>query len=178
MTDKILISHEEKGLLSLAKRSAIKKLAQLQGESEWNLLQQIGQEIEAHHIIIKEKLSLDKHLAAILEEAKSRYSEEPDLLALVLDAIPSRITLRAWKKKKGWEECVWMKIRGEGLFTTDRRAQVVGKLFEQAAIDGNVQAAKIWLTLSGDYSEKDPSAKNEALDVFRELNEAIHNKNK
>lgn len=163
----------EASQLKLLARQRIKSLT---GDSEWDLIQQIAQEIEAHYVIKKEKLSLDKHLEYIKQEVRSRYSDQPDMLELIEEAIPSRVSISQWKKKKGWEDAVWMKIRGEGLFTTDRRAQVIHKLFEQAAQQGNVQAAKIWLTLSGDYVEKDNTQKSETLDLFRELNEAIHNK--
>jgi len=172
------MSNSERVDLSMAKRQALNKIKELSGDSEWNLIQQIAQEIEAHFIIKKEKLSLDKHLELVKQEVKFRYTDQPEVLTIMEEAIPSRITISHWKKKKGWEDSIWMKIRGEGLFTSDRRARVIEKLYDQASSDGNVQAAKIWLTLSGDYSEKDPAGKNYTLDLFREINQVIHGKAK
>lgn len=162
---------------SQIKALAMKKIEKLSGDSEWHLLQQVAQDIEAMYKLKEEKLSLEKHVTFLEDEVKARYSDQPDLLQALLDGIPSKVTMATWKKKKGWDEAVWMKIRGEGLFTPDNRAKVIQKLFSEAAIEGNVPAAKIWLTLSGDYVEKgDSASKDSALDMFRSLNEAIHSK--
>lgn len=155
---------------------AMKKAKELSGDSRWDLIEQIAQEIQAHHILTKEKLTALKHIEYIEAEIKSRYFDQPEVLQILLDAVPSTTTLGIWKKKKEWEEAVWMTLRGEGLFTPDSRAQVINRLFQQAAFDGNVQAAKVWLTLSGDYVEKGENAKSDALDLFRQMNEAIHSK--
>lgn len=167
---------KEKYQLSQVKVLARQKVKALSGDSEWDLVQQIAQEIEAHHLISERKVSLAKLLELIKEEVKARYSDQPDLLEIVEESIPSVMTLSNWKKKKGWEDAVWMKIRGEGLFTSDRRAKVINTLFEQASSKGNVNAAKVWLTLSGDYVEKGDNGKSEAIDMFRQMNEAIHSK--
>ncbi len=155
---------------------AMKKAKELSGDGRWDIIEQIAQEIQAHHVLTKSKLTAAQHLQFINDEIKSRYSDQPEVMEILLDAVPSGTTLGTWKKKKEWEEAVWMKLRGEGLFTPDARAQVISKLFDQAATDGNVQAAKIWLTLSGDYVEKGEGAKNDAMDLFRQMNEAIHSK--
>lgn len=167
---------KDKQELAQLKSLAIKKIEHLNGDSEWTLIQQIAQEIEADHKIRNQKLSLDNHVELLKQEIANRYNEDPVTRDLILEAVPSKVSVHHWKKKKGWEEAVWVKVRGEGLFTSDNRAKIIQKLYEQAAIDGNVTAAKIWLTLSGDYSEKDTSGRNEVLDVFRNLNEAIHSK--
>lgn len=155
---------------------AMKKAKELSGDSRWDLVEQIAQEIQAHYVIQKEKLTAAQHIQHIKDEITSRYSDQPEVMQILLDAVPSTVTLGNWKKSKEWEEAVWVKLRGEGLFTPDRRSQVISKLFDQAAVDGNVQAAKIWLTLSGDYVEKGENAKNDAMDLFRQMNEAIHSK--
>ena len=166
---------ELKATLSEAKRLAIKRIEALSGDSDWNLLQQIVQEIESSFIISKNSYTNQKLLDLLKHEVESRYSDQPDLLEILKEGIPSVMTISKWRKKKGWEDAVWMRVRGEGLFTHDRRAKVINAMFEKAN-EGNVNAAKVWLTLSGDYVEKDPAAKNDALDLFRQMNEAIHSK--
>ncbi len=156
---------------------AMKKAKELSGEGRWDIVEQIAQEIQAHHVLVnKGKLTAAQHIQYIKDELNSRYADQPDILEILLDAVPSGTTLGHWKKKKEWEEAVWIKLRGEGLFTPDSRAQVITKLFDQAVQHGNVSAAKIWLTLSGDYVEKGENAKGDAMDLFRQLNEAIHSK--
>lgn len=166
-----------KGDLGETKRLAIKRIEHLTGESEWNLLQQICQDIEADFIVSKKgKLSNQKLLDLMRDEVKHRYGEQADMISILEEAIPSMMTISVWRKKKGWEDAVWFRVRGEGLFTNDQRSAVIGKLFQQAAVDGNVQAAKIWLTLSGDYQEKDTTSKNDVVDIFKSINETIHSK--
>lgn len=165
---------KERAQAGTLKVLAIKKAKELSGDSRWDLVEQIAQEIQAHYVLKKEKLTAIKHIEFIEQEIRSRYSDQPDVMQILLDAVPSTTTLGNWKKKKEWEEAVWIKLRGEGLFTPDSRAQVISRLFDQA-LQGNVPAAKIWLTLSGDYVEKGDSGKNgDAMDLFRQINEAIH----
>lgn len=166
---------------SQVKKLALKRVEELSGDSRWNLLQQICQEIEAYYVAKNEKKPnldsmLETHLPA---EIKTKYPEGnvefDEIREALLDAVPSRMTLHKWRNEKDWDEAVWGKVRGAGLFTADKRAVLINTLYDQAN-SGNVTAAKIWLTLSGDYSEKDPSAKNDVVEQFREINQILHGK--
>lgn len=165
---------------SHTKKLALKRVEQLSGESRWNILQQICQEIEAFYISKNEKkpnldTMLDTHLP---NEIKTKYPEDnlefKELRDALLDAIPSRMTLHKWRAEKDWDEAVWGKIRGAGLFTADKRAVLINTLYDQANA-GNVTAAKIWLTLSGDYQEKAEN-RNDVVEQFREINQILHGK--
>jgi hypothetical protein len=166
---------------SEAKRLALKRVEAMSGESEWNILQQLAQDIEAYYVAKNEKKpSVDDMLNVLItKEINTKYPdtspEETIIREALLDAIPSRMTIHKWRHKKGWDEAVWARVRGAGLFTADKRAVLINTLYEQAN-DGNVTAAKIWLTLSGDYQEKDSSIKNDIVDQFREINQILHNK--
>lgn len=160
---------------------ALKRVEQLSGDSEWNLLQQILHDIEAYHVVKNEKRpSLDKTLELVVDEIKARYSlgttEQDEIRDVLLESVPSRITLQKWRSKKGWDDAVWTRARGgpSGLFSHDKRSTVIHSLFTQATT-GNTTAAKIWLTLSGDYVEKG-EMKNEIVDQFREINSVLHTK--
>lgn len=164
---------------SVAKRLIYKRLEAMQGDSEWNLVQQIAQDIEAHATACNEKRpNLDDMLKLIPTEIKLKYPEGieefNELRDLLLEAVPSRPTMHKWRNKKGWDDAVWARIRGSGLFTADKRSQVINTLLNQAK-DGNVTAAKIWLTLSGDYQEKGDT-KNDVVEQFREINNILHGK--
>lgn len=162
---------------SHAKRLVYKRLEAMQGDSEWNLVQQIAQDIEAYYVASNEKRpNLDKMLELIPIEIQKKYPAEvtefSEIRELLLEGVPSRPTMHKWRNKKGWDDAVWAKIRGSGLFTADKRSHVIGKLYEQAT-DGNTTAAKLWLTLSGDYQEKGDT-KNETVEAFREINNILH----
>lgn len=165
---------------SQVKKLALKRVEQLSGESRWNLLQQICHEIEAYYVAKNEKkpnldTMLDTHLP---NEIKTKYPEGnpefDEIREALLDAVPSRMTLHKWRNEKDWDEAVWGKVRGAGLFTADKRAVLINTLYDQANA-GNVTAAKIWLTLSGDYQEKAEN-KSDVVEQFREINQILHGK--
>lgn len=118
---------------------------------------------------------LETHLPS---EIRTKYPEGnpefDEIREALLEAIPSRMTLHKWRSEKDWDEGVWGKVRGAGLFTADKRAVLINSLFDQAH-GGNVPAAKIWLTLSGDYVEK-ADTKSDVVEQFREINNIIHGK--
>lgn len=165
---------------SEAKRTALKRVEQLSGDSEWSLLQQIIHDMEAFYVAKQEKKpNLDKTLELLPAEIHTRYPEgsgpeHEDIREALLEAVPSRMTLHKWRNKKGWDEAVWARVRGSGLFTADKRATLINDLYDQART-GNVTAAKIWLTLSGDYQEKGDN-KSDVVEQFREINNILHGK--
>lgn len=162
---------------SHAKRLIYKRLEAMQGDSEWNLVQQIAQDIEAFYVASNQKRpNLDEMLKLIPIEVIKKYpegiAEFDEVRELLSEGVPSRPTMHKWRNKKGWDDAVWARIRGSGLFTADKRSQVIGKLFDQAS-DGNTTAAKLWLTLSGDYQEKGDT-KSDVVEQFREINSILH----
>jgi hypothetical protein len=178
---KNLTDSKIKGELSSAKVRAIKRVDQLSGDSEWSILQQIIHDIESFFLIKEDKkVTLDKILDNLEDEIKLRYSSDDEvhteIREALIAAIPSKNTLSKWRAKKGWIEAVWARVRSgpTGLFSLDKRANVIHSMYDSAT-KGNVNAAKIWLTLSGDYSEK-AEAKNEVVDQYREINKIIHSK--
>lgn len=162
--------------LQLEAYRAIKKLS---GEdSQWTLTQQLLQEVMAGHTVVNpEKLPpLTQMVDELRVEIESRYKDEPELKQLLIDSIPQMRSVREWVKKDGWDEAVWGYVRADGLFTASKRARVIESLRERA-IDKSDVAAKIWLTLSGDYSEK-MEVDNKSVDIYREINNVLHNKKK
>jgi hypothetical protein len=110
------------------------------------------------------------------KEIESRYEDDPSLKQLLLDSIPNMRSVREWVKKDGWDEAVWGYVRAEGLFTASKRAQMIEALRDRG-LDRSDVAAKIWLTLSGDYSEK-MEVDNKSVDMYREINNVLHGKKK
>lgn len=165
--------------LSYQKRLALKRVEELTKNSEWNLIQQIAHDIEAFYVIKNDKKpSAEKTLELIKNEIEARYSsdtvEEKEIKSILLDGLPSKITFTKWRSQKNWDEAVWARARtgSIGLFSPDKRATVIHSLYS-SAVTGNTSAAKIWLTLSGDYVEK-AETKNEIVDQFREINQILH----
>lgn len=155
---------------------AVKKLSN--GDSQWTITQELLQEIQAAHVVANPDVTpqVTKMVEELKQEIEKRYVDDPELRELLLESVPAVRSVREWLKKDGWEEAVWGKVRQDGLFTPAKRAQVIESL-RTRALDKSDVAAKIWLTLSGDYSEK-MEVDNRSVDMYREINQVLHNKNK
>jgi hypothetical protein len=161
---------------SLNKLEAVRAVKKLSGEdSQWSLTQQMLQEIMASHTVVNpDRLPpMTQMVEELKKEVEIRYADEPELKTLLLESIPAVRSLREWVKKDGWDDAVWGKIRIDGLFTASKRSQVIESL-RKRAIDTSDTAAKIWLTLSGDYSEK-MDVNDKSVDMFRDINSILLN---
>lgn len=180
MSDDINDHHKRRGELSVIKMASVRALKEYTKDSEWDLRQQIFQEIFSTDLIqdpnarMKVNQQLIEKYKAVVEERYAN-SEDQELYRLLLETIPSFKGIRDWQRLKGWEDAVWKQIRDTQLFTKERRAQMMNALFMRG-IDKDTQAAKIWLTLSGDYSEKMDIKTDETVDKYREINQILHGK--
>lgn len=166
---------------AIEKSKAIKEANKFNKEgSKWSLIQEVMQEIVATHTIENpdKRPSIQILADQLKSEISKRYAENKEMRDTLLSAIPSNVSIQnSWFKKDGWEEAVWSKVRVAGLFSKERRARMINSLFERGMSKSD-NAAKIWLTLSGDYSEKSQETeKNKTMEVYREINELLHKKN-
>ena len=145
-------------------------------DSPWTLLQEILQEIVATHIIQNPQVkpAVTKLKDELVAEVDERYKDDAEKRQLLADAIPTVRAMRKWVKKDGWDEAVWKHIKGSGLFSKERRAEMIEALFERGVSKSDT-AAKLWLTLSGDYAEK-LEVNDSTLDRYREINKILHRK--
>ena len=162
---------------SPTKLDAVRAARELTNEgSSWNILQEIMQEIQASYIVIDAKTMPDatKLAEQLKEEVEKRFVDEPEKQKILLDGIPHVRSIRQWFKKDGWEDAVWGKIRTDQLFSSEKRAEVIESLRLRAIKRSDV-AAKLWLTMSGDYNEK-VEVNDKTLDAFREVNSILQRK--
>lgn len=176
-TNKEETTQEEKSEVA-KKLQAIKDVKALTKDSAWTLPQEILQEVIAGYTVADPQNipKTPKLVEDLKEEIKRRYDYDHNLRDTLLLSIPTDLRyVRDWMKKEGWETAIWSKVRMEGLFTSSKRAEVIESL-RQRAIDRSDVAAKIWLTLSGDYSEKSETADSKTVDTYREINKILHGK--
>lgn len=159
-----------------AKQDAIKAVKKLSSDPKWFITQEILQEIQAGYTVIDpNKLPpVTQMIEDLKKEVEARYADDAATKELVLESIPGIQSVRSWLKKDGWDEAVWKKVRADKLFSSEKRAQVIESL-RSRAIERSDVAAKIWLTLSGDYSEKE-QADNKTVEAYREINAILHGK--
>lgn len=165
--------HEKK----MYKLSLVKKVKEL-SKTEWLLTQEILQEIQASLIVNDPSGKLPhptKMLDFLKEEIKTRYEDDVEIKELLLESLPTVQRFRQWFKVDGWDDAVYSKLRTGKLFSKEKRAAVIEALY-RSALDGKESAAKIWLTLSGDYSDKLDVNTDRKLEAYREINEILHKK--
>lgn len=167
----------EKAEKAVEKLSAVRAAKKLSNpNSKWTLSQEIMQEIMATYTIKDpDKIPASNKLRKdLIKEIELRYEDDKELKKLLLDSVPSDRSIRVWLKKPGWDEEVWKKIRDRGLFTKEKRAEMINALYQRGVLKSD-NAAKIWLTLSGDYQEK-MEVQNKIADTFREINQVLQKK--
>ena len=163
----------------ITKLEAVRIARELKNEgSDWTILQEIMQEIQASYIVVDAKTMPDavKLTEQLHDEVIKRFEDEPNKQRVLLDGIPNVRSIRQWFKKEGWDDAVWSKIRTDQLFSSEKRAEVIESLRLRAIKRSDV-AAKLWLTMSGDYSEK-MEVNDKTIDTFREINSIILGKSK
>lgn len=168
-----------KPLKNQAQLEALRNVKRISNKnSQWTITQELLQEIMAAHTVTNPDSlpPLTQMVEELKKEIEVRYPDDEETQDILLKSIPTMRSVREWVKKEGWEEAVWGYIRADGLFSANKRAKVIESLRERA-IDKSDAAAKIWLTLSGDYSEK-MEVDNKSVDVYREINNILHGKKK
>lgn len=164
-----------------AKNIRVTSLTAIRGmktDSSWNLLEELLQDVMSVYVIQnpdKQHQSMKKLKSDATGEINVRYAKDETLRDLLLNALPSEITLAKWVKKEKWIEAVWEKVRTDGLFTAESRSTMIKALYDRG-LEKSDSAAKIWLTLSGDYSDKLDVSTDKTLDKYREINEILHKK--
>jgi len=164
---------------SAAQIEAYHNVKKLSGkDSTWTITQQLLQEVMAGHTVSNpEKLPpLTEMVEQLKHEIEKRYSDDSNVKDVLLKSIPTMRSVREWVKKDGWDEAVWGYVRADGLFSATNRAKVI-KALQERAVEKSDAAAKIWLTLSGDYSEK-MEVDNKSVDMYREINSILHGNKK
>lgn len=170
---------KERAELAITKLEAVRNLKKLQKEdSDWSLLQELMQEIVAGHIVsdVNYKPIVIDLRKELISEIELRFEDDLELKKMLLDAVPTTRSVREWFKKDGWEDAVWTRLRADRLFSYDKRAEVIESL-RRRALERSDYAAKIWLTLSGDYSDK-MEVNDATTDTYREINKVLRNTNK
>lgn len=165
-----------KANLKLAAMRAVKALNNK--GSKWDLIEEMIHEILATKIVSNPEILAKPPITETLEDLKKeielRYDKEVETKELLLSAIPSKITATKWFKKDGWDQAIWDKVRGNGLFSPERRAKMINSIYNRG-LDKSDNAAKLWLQLSGDLVEN-KTMDNKTIETFREINEILHKK--
>jgi len=158
--------------------TSLTEVRQMKSDSDWNLLEEIIQDVMAVYVIKnpnKQNQSMKKLRADTEGEINVRYAKEVELRDLLINALPSEISLSKWVKPTKWVDAVWNKVRTDGLFTAESRSTMIKALYDRG-LEKSDTAAKIWLTLSGDYSDKLDVSTDKTLEKYREINEILHKK--
>ena len=164
----------EKLLTRVEAQKAVKSLSD--PDSKWTLTEELFQEVMAGHIVANpdQLPPVTKMREQLIEEITKRYKDEPEVQQVLIDSVPEARSIRKWLKKEGWDDDVWSRIRGDRLFSAANRAQVIEAL-RVRAMDKSDTAAKIWLTISGDYSDK-IDVTDKTVDTYRDINNILHGK--
>jgi hypothetical protein len=173
---------KERADKSMAKRRAIKELEQelerldLFQKAEWSIMQDLALDVEAYYSASNKKLTAEMLIEELKKEAKNRYAQYEGLPEKIAAAAPSVQAVATWRQRKEWKPAIWDRCKETGLFTKERKSMVIEKMFEKIMEKGDVQAAKMWLMMAGEYVEKQEVKGDKDIDIFREINQTLRKK--
>jgi hypothetical protein len=161
---------------SIEKKNNIRKLEQLTPGSQWTIVQDLVQEIQADYISRTIPIPPAKAiLEELVEKVERNYEEEPEKKEIILKGMPSKTSILYWYKLEGWNKAVWDKVKNDTLFSKARRSAMIDALYKRG-LEKDTVAAKLYLTMSGDYSDRPPDEKNSTIEAFKDINKILHKK--
>lgn len=102
------------------------------------------------------------------EVVKQKFKDEPDLLEIIIEAIPDMENIRRWTKRPNWKEEVEVRMRDETLFSSENRHRMIKAVFDNG-LRGNAKFAEMYLKMSGDIGavvEKEDPKKKSYQDIL------------
>jgi hypothetical protein len=148
-------------------------------ENEWTILEDTLIDVEVGfrtEVLIKKRdkvPTLPVFITTLTKELKLKFKDEKDVLEVLLESIPCISSIRLWRKKASWKEEVEKRVKNTSLFSPEKRAAMIEKMYEQG-MEGSVQHAKLWLEMSG---ELDKAGKNDPVkNQFERIQRALEKK--
>lgn len=118
-------------------------------------------------------------LPEMIEKTKEliseRFSDNEDLVRILLESVPSKVAVHGWTKKAEFKAEVERRMRDDSLFSQDKRALMIQNLYNLGLMDKNMKAAEMWLKMSGDLTPQVEN-KDKTLKEFQEFNNALWTK--
>lgn len=131
--------------------------------------------------LVLEKRPRMPDLPEMIEKTKEligeRYSDNEDLVRILLESLPTNHAVRNWTLKAEFKTEVERRMRDDSLFSQDKRAVMIQNLFNVSLKDKNMKAAEMWLKMSGDLTPHVEN-KDKTLKEFEEFNTALWTKKK
>jgi hypothetical protein len=169
----------EQGKKATIKLEAVRAAKEISNpDSTWTLPQEILQEVMAGYIVSNpdKRPAVSRMTEDLKKEIEIRYKEDEEIKKILLESVPSARSIAKWIEKDGWEEAVWERIRGDKLFSAASRAEVI-QAVKKRAVEKSDNAAKLYLTLSGDYQEK-IEVNDKTVETYREIQKTLLRKSR
>lgn len=173
------LQKSQAGKKATIKLEAIRAAKELSNpNSQWTLVQEILQEVQAGYVVANpdKRPAVAKMTEDLKKEITARYADDPEKQKILLEAVPSARSVAKWIEKDGWEDAVWGRVRADKLFSPEKRAQVIKALHDRAC-NRSDNAAKLYLTLSGDYQEK-LEVNDKTMETYREIQQTLLRKSR
>lgn len=154
-------------------------LRNLSGDNKWTILQQYLIELYADGKLKQshgQRFPTQRELQELLKrKIEFEHSDDMKVRTALLNCVPTTRTIRRWIKIEGWEEDVWKIMAKTGLYPQEEIAAIINAQ-KREALKGDVNSAKLVLTLAGRYDEKGQT-NDEKFNKYKEFFEATVKKN-
>jgi hypothetical protein len=145
-------------------------------DNDWDIAQQTLQEVQSVYLVQDPDIRFTANARVVEDYRKfvaKKYEHEPELRDALLICTPSLLSLSKWFKNPKWNDAVWKRMKDSTLFTPEKRTAMINALYKKG-VSGDTSAAKIWLTLSGDYSDKMDIKSDSTVEKYKEFNKILH----
>lgn len=144
-------------------------------KGDFTLIQQIALDIESTYKLQDKKLSAKQLREDLFLEIDERWKADKEVAKELKEYVPSIQIISKWRNLKTWEPAIYGTIKDTGLFTIEKKAKIIDTIYQKAIAESrpDINAAKLWLTMSGDFAEGGVNKQDDAMDLFREINSAI-----
>lgn len=170
---------ENESLDNKVKQIKIRSKLEDISEGKWTIIEDALLDIEVEcrtEVLLKktEKIPpLTKRVEMMKKELSKKFKEEPEVLKVLLAAIPDMNNIRRWVKKKDWKEEIDRRMRDCELFSSENRHKMIRAIFD-SGLKGSAKHAEMYLKMSGDLGKSTDSDPKQ--NIFSQMQEALKKK--
>jgi hypothetical protein len=166
----------------ISRKKQLKKQVDELSKGRWNIVQETLIDIQAVSEVemladdIK-KITLKEQIEILKVKLTEDYVDQPEVLEILLESIPSYNSIRKWTISDAWKTSVVSRIRSNHVFNPKHKTKVFEAILKKATVAGDMKAAELYFKLAGDLNTttKDSTEKlsKEEKD-YTEFNKILH----
>jgi hypothetical protein len=168
----------------ISRKMHLKKKVDELTKGRWNIVQETLIDIQARNEVEfladeAPKVDLKHQIEALKAKLTEDYADQPELLEVLLESIPSYNSVRKWTASDEWKAAVVDRIRSNHIFNPKQKTKVFEAILKKATVSGDMKAAELYFKLAGDLTNAPKESTKEQSKEDRDysdFNKILHKK--